>query len=192
MATKPDAAIKQARRQARRQQRAAQAALVANPRVQFADWLKRAQPEVYKDALEFAQATAGQRAQALAQAQAKTAGVFDTELGFLDTGSIAEPVATTTADKSFWQKFIEGAAAIGTSYLTLKNQKDILALNIERAKQGLPPVDAATTAPVIRTQVDIDPALARSLASNVGSSINRNMLIFGGIALVALFFMMRK
>ena len=65
-------------------------------------------------------------------------------------------------------------------------------MNIERAKLGQPPIDAATAAPVVRTQVEIDPALARDLASNVGSSINRNMLILGAGALVVVFLLMRK
>ncbi len=194
-----NAELKRARARARRQVRRAKAELVANPRVQFADWLKREQPEVYKDAIKYAQASATQRAAALQQAtqhaHAKAAGVFDTGLGFLDfLDPVVETAAPVTevADKSFWQKFTEGALAVGTSYLTLKNQKEILELNIERAKLGQPPIDAATSAPVIRTQVGIDPQTAEALASNVGSSINRGMLMVGGIALLVLFFMMRK
>lgn len=195
-----NAELKRATARARRLARRQRAELVANPRVQFADWLKRAQPEVYKDALQFAQASAGARRQALAQANAKAAGVFDTGLedsnglGFLDWGSIAEPIQTTTevADKSFWEKFIDGATAVGTSYLALKNQKDLLELNIERAKLGQAPLDAATTAPVVRTQIGIDPETAAALASNVGSSINKNMLMVAGVALVIMFFVMRK
>ncbi len=189
-----NAELKSATARARRQVSRQTAELVANPRVQFADWLKRNQPEVYDDAIEFARASAGQRAAAIAQTQAKAAGVFDSELGFLDwdvTG-ITEPATTTTETKSFWEKFTEGALAVGTSYLTLKNQKDMLKLNIARAEQGLPPLDAATTAPVIRTQVSIDPATAQALASNVGSSINRGMLMIGAVAIVVVFFMMRK
>lgn len=178
---------------ARRQAGQQTAALVANPRVQFADWLKREQPEVYDDAIAFARAGAGQRAAAIAQTKAKAAGVFDNELGFLDWDVYgATDPATTTETKSFWEKFTEGALAVGTSYLVLKNQKDMLTLNIARAEQGLPPLDAATTAPVIRTQVAIDPATAQALASNVGSSINRGMLMIGAVAIVVVFFMMRK
>ena len=69
----------------------------------------------------------------------------------------------------------------GTAYLTLENQKDILALNIERAKMGQPPLDAATTAPIIRTQVDIDPELAKSLIMDMGGVINRNMLVIAAV-----------
>jgi hypothetical protein len=181
-------AKQRAKRQVRAQRKRRREALIRNPRVQFADWLKRKLPEVYAVAEQSAQ---GQ----MELLKAKAAGVSTgNQLGFLDWDVVgmAEPVTTATTEKSTWQKFLDGAITAGTSYLTLKNQRDMLELNIERAKAGQPPLDAATTAPVIRTQVDIDPTLARSLASDVGAGINRNMMIFGGLALVVLFFMMRK
>lgn len=182
MATK----VQQMKQQAMRQKSAAKRALIRNPRVQFADWLKRTMPEVFEQAV----------AQADAQAElvaAKQAGIFDTGLGQWEdyTDPWAAPT-TTTETRSWWEKFTDAIIPIGTSILTLKNQKDMLALNIERAKAGLPPLDPGMTAPVIRTQIDIDPELARRLASNVGSSINKGMLMFGAIAVVALFLFMRK
>ena len=169
-------------------------ALIKNPRVQFAAWLKEKMPDVFAVA-EQAAVNQSERLKAM------QAGVYGgAQLGgFMDfftapVETIKEATtATTTAVKSTWEKLLDGAIAGGTAYLTYQNQKDMLALNIERAKAGLPPVDSATTAPVIRTQVDLDPQLAQDLASNVGSSINRNMMIFGGLAIAALiFFGMRK
>ncbi len=198
MPNNANGALERATRQARQQRRSATAALAANPRVQFADWLKSELPEVYDDAIKYAQASAGARAQALTQAaraaQAKAAGVLDTGLGFVDWDVFAtdEPATTAVEEKSFWEKFTEGAIAVGTSWLVLENQKDMLKLNIARAEQGLPPIDPATTAPVIRTQVSIDPATAAALASNVGSSMNRGLLMMGAVALVVMFFVMRK
>ncbi len=94
-------------------------------------------------------------------------------------------------DKSFWQRFTEGAAALGTTYLSLKNQRDAMAINLERAKMGQPPIDMATSAPVIRTQVSVDPNTARELMSGVGSGLNKTLLL-GGAALLGVLYFMKK
>lgn len=172
----------------------AKMALIKNPRVQFAAWLKDKMPDVFAVAEEAAinQSQRLKAMQAGVYGGAQLGGFMDFFTAPIETVKEAT-TATTTAVKSTWEKLLDGAIAGGTAYLTYQNQKDMLALNIERAKAGLPPVDSATTAPVIRTQVDLDPQLAQDLASNVGSSINRNMMIFGGLAIAALlFFGMRK
>lgn len=177
-----------ARLQAKKQQAMAaqKRALIRNPRVQFADWLKRKHPDIFA----VAEQDAVDHAQNLRAVMAKQAGVSVTGLG--QWNLFSDPIKTTVADKSTWQKFLDGAITAGTTYLSLKAQKDILELNIERAKMGQPPVDSMVAAPVVRTQVEIDPTLARDLASNVGAGINRNMLMLGGLALVAMFLFMRK
>ncbi len=185
MATK----VQQMRQQALRQRSAANRALIANPRVQFADWLKRNHPAIFDDALAFAERAKEQR---LARQAGVTTG---DQLGQWAEGWTdiwAAPTTTTTEDKSFWQKFMDAAVVGGTAWLGYKQQKDLLALNIERAKAGLPPLDTAAAAPVIRTEVSIDSATVRDLASNVGAGINKTMLMVGGLALVAMFFFMRK
>lgn len=188
---------------AQRQARRMTAELIANPRVQFADWLKRTHPPVFDAALAYAQAPAQERARAVGQAHARAAGVFDTGLsGLWDdlTGSLTggfenlEMPTTTEAaqEKSLWEKIIDGVVTVGTGLVGLKAQEKLLELNIERAKAGLPPLDSIAAAPVIRTQVELDPALARDIVSNVGGTITKNLMLFGGIALVILFFVMRK
>jgi len=218
------------KQQAKRQQRAAKKALIRNPRVQFANWLKIEHPNVYGDALIFAQSNFAQRLETLSQAakvadtsgdlaekvranvaavsaaraggiskammqrmQAQAAGVTEgDQLGFLDWGNTGlVETAGATDTKSFWSKFAEGALAAGTTYLTLKNQRDAMKINLERAQIGQPPIDMATSAPVIRTVVEVEPATARALASDVGAGINKTMLVVGGVALVAMFFLMR-
>ena len=104
-------------------------------------------------------------------------------------GQEAGPPAPT---QSFWEKVGGALTGLGTTYLSLKNQRDAMAINLERAKQGLPPLDVATSAPVIRTQVDIDPQLANRLASNLGSSMTRNMMIIGAVVLAFLFIQKKR
>ena len=201
-----NAELKRATARARRQARRMTAELVANPRVQFADWLKRTHRPVFDAAMAYAQAPARERVQAVAAArlaQAKASGVFDTGLsglwddltGDLTGGfeTLTMPTTTEAAqEKSLWEKILDGAVTLGTGLVGLKQQEKLLELNIARAKEGLPPLDVGAVAPVIKTEVAIDPATAAALASNVGSSINRGFLIMGGVALVVLFFVMRK
>ena len=147
--------------------------LPANPqakaRLQFVDWLKELNPSFAEAVIQYA--------------EQKTGGISAPGLGQI----VGPP---ESGGGSFWEKIVEGAASLGITYLTLKNQRDAMQINLDRAQVGLPPIDVATSAPVIRTQVDIDPELAAKLASNVGSSINTGMLWLaaGG---VALFFFLR-
>ena len=133
----------------------------AKARVQFADWLKENHPAIFARAVK-----AAEKSQATLQ-------------------SLGEEPA-----KSFWQKFTEAAAGLGTTYLALKNQRDAMKLNLTRAEQGLPPIDAATAAPVVRTQVDVSPELTERLVSTAGEGINKTLLLAG--AAVAAFLFLRK
>ena len=91
--------------------------------------------------------------------------------------------------ESMWSKITTGLMAVGTTYLSLKNQRDAMKLNLARAEQGLPPVDAGVTAPIIRTEIDLPPDVIDKLTSTAGLQINK-ILLFGGVAL-ALFFIMK-
>ena len=168
--------------QVRMQAAAFNARLARNPRVQFANWLSKKFPQVYADAA----AKAEQRKNELL---AKAAGV--TGGGQLGQFDLVGPPAPTTADKSIWEKFLDGAITAGTAYLTLQQQKELLQMNIERAKQGLAPIDPSIAAPIVKTQVDIDPQLAKDLTSNIGAGISKTLLIVGG-AVIALLLFMRK
>ena len=101
------------------------------------------------------------------------------------------PPAPEQLGGSFWEKLTSGALALGGTYLTLRAQRDAMKLNLARAEQGLPPIDPGLSAPTIRTVIDIDPNLARNLASNIGSGLNRTLL-FVGAAILAFFLFMKK
>lgn len=138
----------------------------AQSRTQFADWLKTNHPALFQRAIRIAE-------------NATNNGL----------GQIGPPAPATEPTKSFWEKFTEAAAGLGTTYLTLKNQRDAMKINLDRAQQGLPPIDAATSAPVIRVQTDLSPQLTDRLVSTAGEGLNKMLLL--GAAAVAAFFIFK-
>lgn len=140
----------------------------ATARLQFADWLKTTHPEIFERAISIAENSTN---------ALSGLGVHGDEV-------------TVTTGGSFWDKFKAAAVGMGTTYLTLKNQRDAMKINLERAQAGLPPIDMATSAPIVRTQIDLSPELTQRLVSNVGSVLQTPMLIAG--AAVAAFFLFRK
>jgi hypothetical protein len=147
---------------------------MTHARLQFADWLKMNHPALFQRAITIAE---NSRNNALGQIYGPPA-----------PETIAAP---ETNGGSFWDKFTAAAMGLGTTYLTLKNQRDAMKINLERAQAGMPPIDMATSAPVIRTQVDLSPELTTRLMSTAGEGMQK-MLIPAAIGLVALLFFMRK
>jgi len=126
-------------------------------RLQFLTWVRENHPGLYNAVME----------RAVRQTyEGKLAGL----------GEDAQP--------TLWSKFMDGAVKLGATYLTLKNQRDALKLNMTRAEQGLPPIDPGITAPVIRTQIDLPPDVIEKITSEAGLGLNK-ILLFGGAALLA-------
>lgn len=94
--------------------------------------------------------------------------------------------------ESFWSKFSKAAAGLGTTYLALKNQRDAMKINLQRAQAGQPPIDVATSAPVVRTQVELSPAMRQELTSTAGEGINKTLLLIGAGVAAFLFIYMKK
>lgn len=146
----------------------------AQARIQFVLWLKETHPALAAAAID----AAGNRS-------------VNNGLGQFSFSDAVSSTAEKAADTggSMWEKITSGALALGGTYLALKAQRDAMKINIARAEQGLPPIDAAAVAPVVRVQTDIDPQLAADLASNIGSKMNQGLLVIGGLALVAMLMM---
>ena len=120
-------------------------------RLQFADWLKTNHPEIFRKAVAIAE----------------------------NSTATLESLGEQDIKPSFWSKFTTAAIGLGTTYLSLKNQRDAMKINLERAKSGMPPIDMATSAPVVRTQVDLSPELTGRLLSTAGEGISKTMLYAG-------------
>lgn len=53
-------------------------------------------------------------------------------------------------NQSWWDKFISGVQTLAPTYAQFQLSKDLYSLNMQRAKQGLPPVDASAISPQVR------------------------------------------
>ena len=129
--------------------------------LEFAQWLKANHPTIYRGALR--------RASDGTLGNAKGGGIFSGD---------------------FWKKFGTAAVGLGTTYLTLKAQRDAMKINLERAKQGQPPIDTAAVAPVVRTQVQVEPEVVREITQSATAvareGIDKTLLIGGAVAVGAL------
>jgi len=135
----------------------------AQARIDFAQWLKNEHPALFERAIAIAQ----------------------------NSTPDALPPGLGAEGEGFWSKFSKAAMGLGTTYLALKNQRDAMKINLQRAQAGQPPIDAATSAPVVRTQVDLSPELTTRLVSTAGAGINKTLMLVGA-GLVAFLLFMRK
>jgi hypothetical protein len=98
-------------------------------------------------------------------------------LGAVDVTVGTSPADAIASEPSTFDKFLSTFKEILPAYANYQLTRDLYDLNLERAKMGLPPVNAQ----------DVSPQL------NVGISRDtQNMLIIGGIAIVAVFLLSRK
>ena len=143
--------------------------------IAFASWLRVAHPRLYAQAAKRADVS-------LAVREENERYNNNNNLGLIDI----QPAAT---QKTGWlDTFMKTAAGLGTTYLSLKNQRDQMQINIERAQMGLQPIDIGGT-PIITTEVKLPPETVDKITASAGLQINK-ILLFGGAA-VALFFFMR-
>jgi hypothetical protein len=67
---------------------------------------------------------------------------------------LGQDTATAAAPVSAWDKVINAIQTIAPEYLKAKAQKDLLDVQLDRAKQGLPPLDMSQYAPSVRLGLD--------------------------------------
>lgn len=92
-------------------------------------------------------------------------------VGTANAQAVAAAQASEPGASSFTiDKLLQVGAQFGTALLTFSQQSDINKINLERAKQGLPPLDAAYSG--VGVNVGLSPATQR-------------LVIYGGLAALA-------
>ncbi|RPH75972.1 hypothetical protein EHM76_00390 [bacterium] len=130
-------------------------------RAQFLTWLKSVNHDLFKAALKHAETE-----------KANFAAQTGNPAALSGLGENGEP-------KTWWQSLAEGLTTAGTAYLAYKGQKANIDLNLQRAQQGLPPIDYSRyTAPTVRTQVDVSPEILARLREGGTNTL----LLIGGVA----------
>jgi len=100
-------------------------------------------------------------------------GNYDAVLNEIAPGIVQKINQTQTANESW----IDTLTKLVPALTMTVQQVQLMQLNIERAKNGLPPIDIASYS---------------GIGVNVGlSASTKNLLIYGGIALVAVLFLTR-
>lgn len=132
-------------------------------RARFLDWLREYNPALFRAAVKYAENW---------KEGVKAAGGAPTALSGVALGD--------TTDSTWWQQLTQGITSMGTAYLAYEGQKNIIALNTQRASQGLPPLDPSTGAPTVRTTVGLSPELMARLQT--GGS----WLIIGAVGIAGL------
>lgn len=105
---------------------------MADARKQFLNWLAKTRPDFMRAVIR----------------AAKRNGAIE-PFGF---GQDEE----TEEDKAWWETLIDTAGQLATQYYQVQSQRDIIKMNAERAKQGLPPIDTSDVAPRVGVDVAID------------------------------------
>ncbi|NIT36962.1 MAG: hypothetical protein GTN49_10775 [candidate division Zixibacteria bacterium] len=108
---------------------------------------------------------------------------------FDEWGTMGVPTTTDTSDGESWYSgILDFAKEAIPAYLAYDAQKDLMELNMERARQGLDPIDPGMTAPQVR--------VVHQLPQETQSAIEQfklggmNILLWGALA-VGGFFLIR-
>jgi len=120
-------------------------------------------------------------------------GMFEMPSGLgADTWSITETETTQSGngwDFSWATEVIAVAKEVVPAYLAYDAQKDIMALNMERARNNLPPIDPGVVAPQVRMIHDLPPE-TRTLIDQFKRG-GMNILLWGALAIGG-FFLLRQ
>jgi len=150
--------------------------------MQFASWLRKFHPEMYAAVME----RMGGREAPPAGALNQLAESWNM-LGQIDPfgGIGVATTTTTTVDGTAWYSDILAFAKEAVpAYLAYDAQKDLMSLNLERARQGQEPIDPGLVAAQIRVVHDLPPETRGILDS---FKTGGNILLWAALGLGAFF-----
>jgi len=110
-------------------------------------------------------------------------------------GGLGQEKTVATADSGTWfSRLTDTLSTLAPSYLQYKSQKELLEIQLERAQQGLPPLETTQYAPAV--QIGLDPAQTRAAISEAGAAagdfLRQPMVLAAGAGLVLLVMMRRR
>lgn len=154
--------------------------------MQFLGWVERFHPEMAAAIVE----RVGEAPNAGGLNQ--LSGMFEMPSGLGQNGVISTTQTTTGGngwDFSWATEVIAVAKEIVPAYLAYDAQKDIMELNMERARNGQEPIDPGMIAPQVRVIHDLPPETRTMIDQFKMGGIN--ILLWGALA-VGGFFLIRQ
>jgi hypothetical protein len=108
-------------------------------------------------------------------------------LGQDEWGQLGVPTTTTTDNggEAWYSGILDFAKEAVPAYLAYDAQKDLMDLNMERARQGLDPIDPGVTAPQVRVVHDLPPEVGTAITDMKMGGMN--ILMWGALALGGFF-----
>ena len=102
------------------------------------------------------------------------------------TYGLGQAEAPAPAPEPSWaDKLFSFAEKAIPAYFAYETQKDVSKINVERAKQGMPPVDPGAIAPQVKVVHDVSAPMQREIQQFKLGGVN--LLLWGGLALGAFF-----
>lgn len=144
---------------------------------EFMSWLKRFEPRAYA----YVKSRVGSPPNEGIFAALNTFGQVD------PYGGVGVPTASPPASSTGgWMDYINSALSVAKeaipAYFQYETQKDLMEMNIERAKQGLPPIDPGVVAPQVKVIHDVPPEAQQAISQ---FKVGGNVLLWGAIGLGA-------
>jgi len=104
------------------------------------------------------------------------------------SGGLQAAHAKPASGGSWWDKIVGAVETIAPKLIQAKAQRSILKTQLQRARQGLPPLDTRNLSPVIRIQ----PELPYGTASAMKRYVLPGLAIGGGLLFLLLFMNKKK
>ncbi len=162
---------------------------------EFVEWLDKQNPELVAKAQEIARREVktglglSPRIYRYSQDMNVRRAAMEQGLGQTTPPIVGPTIPQEQAEEGWLDKLIGAATTIAPAYLQFQQQKEILDMQLERAKQGLPPLETAYMAPTVRIQTELSPEAARTAREGIAAGLGNlalPILLVGGVMLLTM------
>jgi len=109
-------------------------------------------------------------------------------------GQITKTATTTETSSSWFSRLTDTLSTLAPSYLQYKSQKELLEIQLQRAQEGLPPLETSQYAPAV--QIGLDPEQTReaiaAAGAQAGEFLRQPMVLAAGAGILLLVMMRRR